>query len=114
MAIIKELTCQEFEDEFLCSQWSNRFSIEALDQLHTVFEEYSETTGKDYKLEVAEVVGDWVEEEPRYIAKQLGWSDLEQAKYTTDEQLLDAVSNAMNDETLAYGLPNGKILFQSW
>lgn len=108
MAIVQELNKSYFMDRFTEMGRGDQFSYEALECLYDYYEEVSESTGEDYRLDVIAICCDWYESTVEELINEY---DIDVSECEDDEEKQETVIDYLNDETFAM-YAGDKILYQ--
>lgn len=111
--IIQTITSETmFIEAFRKMDRMDNFSIDGLKALYEFLEDMSQDTGKDYKLDVIALCCDFSEESVENIVSNYSIDVEEDAEDYKD--YVEEVVEALNNETFAIALDNGKILYQAF
>lgn len=109
MAIVQELNQEWFVDRFREMGRGDQFSIDALYALYDYYDQLSDDTGEDYRLDVIAICCDWYESTPEEFSQEY---DIE-----TDEgqrTLSEVIYDYLESETIFFELDNGNFLYQAF
>lgn len=109
MAIVQTLNVYQFRDAFRAAGRNDQFSYNGLECLFDYLEEYSESTGEPFELDVVALCCDFYEEDAQDIARNYK-IDIEGLD---DEQVCDAVREYLEENTIIVGEPSeGLFVYQ--
>lgn len=115
MAIVQELNKEWFCDRFKEMGRGDNFSYEGLCALYDYFDEYSDETGEDFKLDVIAICCDWYEASEEELLREY-CHEIEQYNEDNGGEIdpESLVIDFMNDNTFTIVLDNGNILYQAF
>lgn len=105
MAIVQTLNVYQFRDAFRAAGRNNQFSYEGLECLFDYLEEYSDSTGEPFELDVVALCCDFCEEDAEDIANNFG-IDIEGLD---DEEIVEAVREYLEENTIIVGEHSGDV-----
>ena len=111
MAIVQTLNVYQFRDAFRAAGRNDQFSYNGLGCLFDFLEEYSESTGEPFELDVVALCCEFYEEDAQDIARNYK-IDIEGLD---DEQVCDAVREYLEENTIIVGEPSeGLFVYQAF
>lgn len=111
MAIVQTLNVYQFRDAFRAAGRNDQFSYKGLECLFDYLEEYSDSTGEPFELDVVALCCDFYEEDAEDIAKNYN-IDIEGMD---DEEIVDAVREYLEENTIIVGEPSeGLFVYQAF
>ena len=105
MAIVQTLNVYQFRDAFRAAGRNDQFSYEGLECLFDYLEEYSDSTGEPFELDVAALCCDYYEDTAEYIAKNYS-IDIEGLD---GEEIVEAVREYLEENTIIVGEHSGDV-----
>lgn len=111
MAIVQTLSKSSFIDAFTHSSRKDQFSYEALEAIFEYLEEYSDSTGENVELDIVGICCEWTEAHWSDIAFDYSIDLNDFADDEDDDNRIEAVMQYLWDNSQAYQLSNGNIVY---
>lgn len=108
-----QITEAMFIEQFCIMDRMDNFSIDGLRALFEHYENLEEDTGESIECDVIAICCEWSEESVEDIIENYSLQDAVE-DCEDDEDKLEEVVEALNNETFAIALGDGKILYQAF
>lgn len=102
MAIVQELNETYFIERFKEMGRGDQFSYNALQALYNYYDDLSDDTGEDVKLDVIGICCDWYEATAQQIMDEYDLCPMEAIENVTDPTDMEETAQAQHDFVIAY------------
>ena len=99
---------RDLYEEFRLYGRQDQFSSEAFEALFDYLEEYSDSTGEPYTLDVIGLCCEWSEEHYKDIAQNYS---IDLSECADEDEAIEVVEEYLSDNTQVISLSDGKFLY---